>query len=121
MTGNLGKMEITEENIFTAELPFFCNAVKVKTGINYPVGAVVIYDETNKQFKPCDMKTSQNGLVLVVAREIGETENNGLCAVFGAVKKDSLKKADSEALFTEWLSYNHAEDYNYLLKNSKIM
>lgn len=121
MTVNLGKMEITEENIFTAELPFFCNVVKVKTGINYPVGAVVIYDETNKEFKPCDMKTSQNGLICVVAREIAKTENSGFCAVFGAVKKENLVKADSETTFTEWLKYNQEEDYIYLLQNSKIM
>lgn len=119
MTGNLGKMELTEENIFTAELPFLSKTVKVKTGIKYPSGAVVIYDETEQAFKPCDMKTS-TGLVCVVSREIQEDENYGFCAVFGAVKKERLVKADDEATFTKWINYTD-EDLIYLLKNSKVM
>lgn len=119
MTGNLGKVELTEENIFTSELPFLSKIVKVKTGIEYPAGAIVIFDDTEQEFKPCDMKT-KSGLVCVVTKEIKSTENYGLCAVFGAVKKEMLVKADDETTFTKWINYSD-EDLIYLLKNSKVM
>lgn len=119
MTGNLGKMEITEVNIFTAELPFLNRTVKITSGIKYPVGAVIVYDETTQRFKPCDMKTS-TGLVLVVNREVLQTEEFAFCGVFGAVKKEKLVKADNETTFTEWVNYTN-EDLVYLLQNSKLM
>lgn len=118
MTGNLGNIEIMAGEIQTAEIKAITRPLKVAPDIDYPCGAIVVYDTAKQHFRPSGMTA---GKCFVVAREKKATDGEtALCIVHGTVQRDRLVKADSDTLFTSWKEITDS-DYTYLLNNSTIM
>ena len=90
MKGNLGSVSIGVPDLVTSEHPPIFKTVPVKSGIEYPCGAVVAYDPTDKIFKPAEL--SENNF-LIVTRPVADSEEFAFCVSHGVVNFDIVKKA----------------------------
>ena len=117
---NLGSIELQENDLITAGHSCVIKTMPVKSGINYPVGACVEYDTTEKVFKPSVIGSSKNFIVAYPIDGTDETEVFAQLLLHGSINKDAVKKADSATDFTKWLDISY-EDYINLINNSNIV
>ena len=122
MKGNLGSVSIGVPDLVTSEHPPIFKTVPVKSGIEYPCGAVVAYDSTDKIYKPADLTESN---FLIVSRTVADTEEFAFCVAHGVVNFDIVKKASYDEtgeapVFDSWEELKSG-DIETIRNNSMIL
>ena len=116
MLAELGKIGISEENIFNSEMPFKKEVFKLADGIEYVRNSILVLDGETKRFYPYYSGIEPGfSVILLDFDDVG----NAVCGVFGSVKKEMVCKADDENY--SGYSLIDDDDYLFLLQNSKLM
>lgn len=122
MNANYGSVTVGISDLVTSEHPPIFKTVPIESGIEYPFGAVVAYDSTDKIYKPADLTESN---FLVVSRTVVATEEFAFCVAHGVVNFDIVKKASYDEtgeapVFDSWEELESG-DIETIRNNSMIL